>query len=204
MKQTVLAFSVLFAAGAAQAQTQPCDWKELARSEDRGRVAMKFDDAYRRIGSLRGEGLDQASKDAALELLRRAEAPAAPGSITGRWKIRSLQFTDHPGTYDFGYAYPFFQARIDKADSQRGCGLTFAKTSGSQRRSGNLYPMGHDPQTLAFLGAKTVNDEGPGQYDPRTANPANTAGRLVRLDEDELLMMLDYDGRGFELYHFKR
>lgn len=199
MKQIVLAFSLLLATGGAQSQA--CDWEALARSEDRGRVAMKFDDAHRRLGSLRGDGLDQASKDAALELLKRAEAPAALGSITGRWKIRSLQFADHPGTYDFGYAYPFFQARID---DPAGCGLRFAKTSGSQRRSGNLYPIGHQPRTLAFLGTKTVNDEGPGKYDLRTANPANTAGRLVRLDADELLMMLDYDGRGFELYHFKR
>ena len=94
------------------------------------------------------------------------------------------------------------------------CGFSFAKTTGSQRRTGRLLPM-RDRRTLAFLGTGTVNDDPTGRYGPRMrprgevmggdpAVPVNSAGTLVRIGRNELLMLLDLDERGFELYHLKR
>ena len=68
---------------------------------------------------------------------------------------------------------------------------------------------------LAFLGTGTVNDNHTGAYGPDNPPrgtamgsmgdaPVNSAGRLLRIGEGELLMILDFDERGFELYHLKR
>lgn len=201
MKHRLLATALLLAGAGTAHAADRCKWEAQARSEDKGRIAMQFSDARQRLATLRGSALDRRSAEAARSLLRRADKPLALGSISGRWPVRSLQFTDFPGDGDFGYAYPFFKATISDPP---GCGLRFAKTSGSQRRAGGLYAMPNDLRALAFLGAKTVNNDPVLAYDPDSDNDANSVGRLVRIGRNELLMLLDYDGRGFELYHLRR
>ncbi|MGY0650687.1 DUF4893 domain-containing protein [Luteimonas sp. A537] len=155
------------------------------------------DDALARARSA-ASGADEASREARA-LLARAQDPLPPGDIDGNWRVRSIQIGDGRG-----YGYPFFDARISSA----GTGHRFAKTSGSQRRSGRLYPM--DGPGLAFLGARTVNEEAPRTY-TRIARPDaslpgehDSAGLLLRIGPRELLMVLDADGNGFELYHLER
>lgn|GEM_PF-537363 len=172
---------------------EPCDWARIALPDHRAMIDV---DARTLL-----EGIGDRSGDTA-QLVALLERPAQPpGDIRGRWRVRSLQY-DGRNTY----VYPFFDARIDGDD----CGARFAKTSGSQRRSGVLYPVEGDPDRLAFLGAATVNDDPPRDYDParpqdtQFPGEANSAGWLVRIGPDELLMVLDAAPGSLEAYHLRR
>lgn len=203
------------AAGESTAKAaDPCDWESLVLPGDRAAVQATFADAARRIPSAgampgyHGDDLREASLGGivlAHQLLQRAQQPLPLGEVTGAWQVRSIQAS---GTSVFDY--PFFRARIERD----GCRFGFAKTTGSQRRSGQLLPMS-DARALAFLGTGTVNDDPPGTYGAAmrplgeavggdASVPVNSAGKLVRIGQRELLMLLDMDERGFELYHLKR
>jgi dihydroorotate dehydrogenase len=87
------------------------------------------------------------------------------------------------------------------------CGYRLRKTSGSQRRSGTLSALAKDSRAFAFLGASTVNDAPPGHYAPGNVadgSEGNSVGRLVALGPDELLLILDGNAKGFELYQLIR
>lgn len=170
-----------------------CDWTRLALPVHE---AMVHADALALARSVPVDDSDSAQLAA---LLRRPPQP--PGDLRGDWRVRSLQFSD--GRV---YGYPWFRARIGSDD----CAGSFAKLNGSQRRSGRLYPIQGDPRRLAFLGAATVNDEPPVDYDPTRPADAqwpghgNSAGWLTRLGRDELLMVLDAGDGRFEVYHLRR
>lgn len=170
-----------------------CDWSRRALPEHRDQVNATPGSLLRQLDAASDGGEQVAA------LLRRPAQP--PGDIVGAWRVRSLQVASG-GVY----AYPFFDARID-ADA---CGYRFAKTSGSQRRNGVLHPVDGTPQRLAFLGAATINDAPPRDYDPaRPASDqhpgdANSAGWLTRIGPDELLMVLDAGPETFEVYHLRR
>ena len=179
-----------------------CDWTRLAAPRHIDQVRTALQPLVGFTEALQGDGVDAPSRQDTLELLRRAQRPLPLGEITGQWQVRSLQMQGRdslPG-FDFAHAYPYFQATIQRNGD---CGYRFAKTTGSQRRSGVLYPMGAQPHELAFLGATTVNDEAPRAYDPQQAEHAS-AGRLVRIGPSELLMILDADTERYELYQLRR
>ncbi|WP_337246128.1 DUF4893 domain-containing protein [Luteimonas sp. gir] len=180
-------------ARADEHDTAPDDWRAQAWPADRETILAEptFDLA-----------LDD--HDPVLADARRALALAASGrplgTITGAWQVRSLQFDGRGGAY----AYPWFDATIARHDGV----LTFAKTSGSQRRQGRLLPI--DRNTLAFLGSQSVNDDPSPGYSRHWPTPpaarveGDSVGRLVRTGESELLMVLDVDGPRFELYQLRR
>jgi hypothetical protein len=170
-----------------------CDWTRAALPVHRAQVETS---AAALLGDFEPDGADGERLAALLQ--RPAQAL---GDIRGAWRVRSLQVAAHDV-----YAYPFFQARIDG----HACGHRFAKTTGSQRRSGVLYPVDGHPDRLAFLGAATLNDAPPRDYDPARPDSdqhpgdGNSAGWLVRIGPDELLMVLDAVPGGFEVYHLRR
>jgi hypothetical protein len=191
-----------------------CDWRTLVLPGDRSAVEVDADQAIARIPSSAaapdylGDDLKESSLKGivlAHALLRRARAPLPVGDVSGAWQVRSIQASG-----DSVYDYPFFRSTIARS----GCGFDFSKATGSQRRTGRLLPM-DDAQALAFLGTGTVNDNRTGAYGPGNPPrgtamgsmgdaPVNSAGRLLRIGQNELLMILDMDERGFELYHLKR
>lgn len=195
--------------------TGACDWRTQVLPTDRAAAQADAQAALARIPSAAGmpdylgDDLHEASLRGivlAHALLQRARTPQPLGDVSGAWKVRSVQASG-----DSVYDYPFFSARIDRA----ACGFDFSKTTGSQRRSGRLYPDAGDARALAFLGTSTVNDNRTGDYGPGNPPtgtavgsegdaPVNSAGRLLRIGADELLMILDLDDSGFELYHLKR
>lgn len=199
---------------APPASADACDWRTLVLPADRAAVEVDADQTIARIPSSAtapdylGEDLKESSLKGivlAHALLRRARTPLPVGDVSGAWQIRSIQAGG-----DTVYDYPFFRASI----ARTGCGFDFRKTTGSQRRTGRLLPMGA-AQALAFLGTGTVNDNRTGAYGPGNPPrgtalgsmgdaPVNSAGKLLRIGADELLMILDTDERGFELYHLKR
>lgn len=197
-----------------QASVDACSWETIVQSGDRAAVEVDVEAAIARIPSSAtapdylGEDLKESSLKGivlAHALLRRARTPLPLGDVAGAWQLRSVQASG-----DSVYDYPFFRATIARS----GCGFDFRKMTGSQRRSGRLLPM-NAGNALAFLGTGTVNDNHTGAYGPDNPPrgtamgsmgdaPVNSAGRLLRIGEGELLMILDFDERGFELYHLKR
>lgn len=185
-----------FAAGVALAGAGT-GWRERAWPAHMDRIERAVDEAGAVDASMAAYPADFR---AARALLDRARRPLAPGAVEGRWKVRSLQ-VNRMGTF----AYPWFDARIDR---DRG-GLVFAKTGGSQRRSGILLPHG-DGRSLVFLGGSTVNDEPRVAYsrvrDGAAQASSDSVGRLVRIGPRELLLVLDVDAAAgrYELYHLRR
>lgn len=192
----LLAAAPVSAFAYANVQTHQCNWQSEARQEHRTTVRIPLADVSAFLDEVQGDGVDKASIATARGLLRRARSPLPLGAIEGRWKVRSIQVDR-----GFAYAYPFFNARISRLSD---CDYRFAKISGSQRRAGTLYPLDDDKRQLAFLGASTVNNDPVRAYDVDSASEYNSAGRLLRIGRNELLMVLDAGDDGFELYHLKR
>ncbi|MEN4904804.1 DUF4893 domain-containing protein [Luteimonas sp. TWI1437] len=171
----------------------PDDWRSQAWPADRDAILADpmFDQAL--------DDHDPVLADAR-QALALAGSGRPLGTITGAWKVRSLQFDGRGGAY----GYPWFDATIARRDGM----LTFAKTTGSQRRQGRLLPI--DRSTLAFLGSQSVNDDPSPGYSRQWPTPpaarveGDSVGRLVRTGDDELLMVLDVDGPRFELYQLRR
>ena len=193
---TVAANPVTEAAPPAQADAHddtPDDWRAQVWPADHDAILAEptFDLAL--------DDHDPVLADAR-QALALAGSGRPLGTITGAWQVRSLQFDGRGGAY----AYPWFDATI----ARQGGVLTFAKTSGSQRRQGRLLPI--DRSTLAFLGSQSVNDEPSPGYSRQWPSPpaarveGDSVGRLVRTGESELLMVLDVDGPRFELYQLRR
>lgn len=188
----------------ARVASRACDWEAAATPEHRDSVRTALQPMVLLVDGMSGaSGADAASRQAALDLLRRAERPLPLGSIVGNWKVRSIQVhgADARPGFDFAYAYPYFKAAIQRTG---GCGYRFAKTTGSQRRTGILYPMAESRNELAFLGAATVNDDPAREYDPRGDAEHASVGRLLRTGKNELLLILDAEPTRFELYQLRR
>lgn len=177
---------------------QPCDWNSAAGDADRAAVTVSASSLQQAIAPHYDDADQEDGAALARTLLQRAQSPQLPGKLEGRWKVRSVQVDPR-----FAYAYPYFKAEI----ARDACGYRFSKTSGSQRRSGTLYPLARDSREFAFLGASTVNDEPQGRYAPGNVSDGthgNSVGRLVALGPDELLLILDGSAKGFELYQLIR
>ncbi|MCI4568652.1 DUF4893 domain-containing protein [Lysobacter sp. CFH 32150] len=198
MLRAFLITALLLAADATAAER--CNWKAIALPRHQAMVEAEVTPLLTRIPTQSDDPEYISGAGLARTLLAQARKPQPLGRIEGDWRVCSIQV--HA---DFAYAYPTFKARIDKA----ACGYRFAKISGSQRRSGFLWPIAGDVRQLAFLGANTVNDDPPLDYDPRRPSidgfeHTNSAGRLLRTGPNELLLILDADGSRFELYQLTR
>ncbi len=175
-----------------------CDWNSTASAADRAAVTVSAHSLQQAIAPHYDDADQEDGAALARTLLQRAQSPQALGKLEGRWKVRSVQVDR-----GFAYAYPYFKAEITRAP----CGYRLSKTSGSQRRSGTLFPLAADSRELAFLGASTVNDEPADAYAPGNASDGthgNSVGRLVALGPNELLLILDGSADGFELYQLIR
>ncbi len=120
-------------------------------------------------------------------------------AILGQWRCASTQI-DPNGVF----AYPPFKCEI--AFTEDGT-LTFRKTSGSQRRNGQLWPADGG---LVLLGGSSVNDDPYRSYsatyeyaDGEDAE-VDTVGLLQTLRDGRMRMILDADEERVELYTLTR
>jgi Domain of unknown function (DUF4893) len=147
-------------------------------------LAVTFNSARLAAGP-RGAGKRDDTKDlsTAIELLKPQDRPFKEKDLLGKWRCRSIQASD------LGViVYPFFNCRFIRKDGK----LFFEKTTGSQRRSGYLYPSAGDH--MVFLGSLTMNDDvNSGEY-------TDTVGVLVRKAGDRFLLIIDATKEGYELY----
>lgn len=119
-----------------------------------------------------------------LRLLKSTRLDIIPSDIFNYKRVRSIQ-VNKLGIFSYNY----FNCRFKTKNNL----LFFEKTSGSQRKSGYVYK--NDPKSCIFLGGWTVND------DPQTiyGSENSIAGSLYRVGTNKLLMVF-FDGNGFELY----
>lgn len=209
LSTSILCFVML--AGSAVASVHEClNWKAIALPLDRPSVHVDINALADLLPAhpvnADPEYLDDEIRtlDEAHDLLNRARHPLPLGDIRGAWRVASYQM-GRTG----GYSYPYFAGHIDRA----ACGYRFIKTRGSQRRSGVLLPMQESERALAFLGVATVNGNTSQPYGPTNRSlghpvgpdgPTNSAGRLLRIAPNTLLMIMDADNDGFELYRLER
>jgi Domain of unknown function (DUF4893) len=128
------------------------DWRSVATRADAKRL-HDWRDAFVR-------GLDEAraaakSADVARDgtLLRPDVALPDPAIPAGRYRCRTVKL-GRQGEVGLGYiAYPGFSCTVTTAGTLQ----RFAKTTGSQRPVGTLYPGGD--RRLVFLGTILLGDE---------------------------------------------
>jgi hypothetical protein len=159
-------------------------WQDAASPHDVKRLSQ--------IDESRSKGLSelssgQVSGDASA-MHDVASAPGqsiSAGELTGSWRCRTMKLG---GLVSVSYAW--FNCRI----SERGKGLYFEKTSGSQRISGYLYP--NDGGTFVLLGAWTVKGE------PKRVYSGNSPGYGAEATPDDAIGLLSGLGSGHAKIEF--
>jgi hypothetical protein len=121
-------------------------------------------------------------------------------TILGTWRCASTQIEPR-GIY----AYPPFRCDIELTDDGT---LAFRKTTGSQRRNGQLWP--DELGRWILLGGKSVNDDPYRDYSATLSDAdgedleADTVGLLETLKDGRLRIILDADVDNVELYTLSR
>jgi hypothetical protein len=175
-------------------------WSTLLHEDHRERVDTAASTVDALMAELPADADPQARADIVALRARTPTRIAADENLGGAWRVRSLQIQS-----DAIYAYPWFKARIETDEF----GWRFAKTSGSQRRSGRLWRDAEDPSRLIFLGASTVNDDPELAYSDARSDTgpqhSDSVGVLHRLGPAHLVMILDaHPGESAEIYELRR
>jgi len=161
-------------------------WQDVASQFDQQRLA--------RLGEAKEKALAEAhagagSGDASAIASALAPASHAPsaGELAGAWRCRTIKL----GGITPYVVYAWFNCRI----GQRGGGLYFEKTSGSQHTNGFLYP---GEGGLIYLGASSVTGEPPHAYSGSgasagaAATPDDQIGILTAIDARHLRLEMPF------------
>jgi hypothetical protein len=181
MKALSLVLALTFAGPAA---TASADWRRDARPEDVRRyedLDRAWTEALRQAREA-GYGA-QVSKLGALT--DRRVALSRPQPTPGAYRCRTVKLGTPSGQGLPFVAYGWFRCRVELTP---GGDLILAKTTGSQRPYGNLYPQG--PRRLAYLGAVAWGQEGLVRYGE---NPErDQVGAFERIGRDRYRLVLPY------------
>lgn len=196
-----VALALLFCLASAAADGADEDgWRMVMHDVHEPMIDRAAERAGAALDSLPDDAYGRADLEAAQALLAAPAKAAEYERLLGDWRCRSLQ-VDPNGLF----AYPAFRCRIELTEDGT---LAFTKTSGSQRRHGQLYP--HHDGGWVFLGGRSVNDEPyrfysaiGGQSDAESLAD-DSVGRVEMLADGRVRMVLDADGERAELYELKR
>ncbi|HJW42077.1 MAG TPA: DUF4893 domain-containing protein [Rhizomicrobium sp.] len=167
----VAALALALSASAAAA-----GWQDVASQFDQQRLARLAEAKQKALAEAHaGAGSGDASAiDSALG--PASHAPSG-GELTGAWRCRTIKL----GGITPYVVYSWFNCRI----SNRGGGLFFEKTSGSQHTNGFLYP---GDGGMIYLGASSVTGEPPHAY---SGNGASAGASATPDDQIGILTMID-------------
>ena len=182
MRTTLLTLCLLSAAAPALAAS--ADWRRDATAEDNDRID-RLQGAWH--SALRAARRSNGPEVAALGALADPKAGLqGPEPAPGDYRCRAIKLGDRAGLGLPYVAYPWFRCRIELSP---GGDLSLRKLTGSQRTSGNLYPMNR--KRLAYLGAEAWGDgEGPLAYNQ---NPErNQAGVFERIGPQRWRLVLPW------------
>lgn len=152
------------------------------------------------LAQLPADAYGRADLPPAEALLQAAVRSADHEALLGRWRCRSIQI-DQNGIF----AYPPFRCEIELTEDGV---LMFTKSSGSQRRHGQIYPRSGD--SWVFLGGQSVNDEPYRAYSGTLADAdgedleLDSVGLLETLKDGRVRMILDASDERVEFYELSR
>ncbi len=179
-------FSIALVAIALTATAASAGWQDVATSFDQQRLARLGEAKQKALAEAHAGGGagDAAAIDGALG--PESHAPSA-GEVVGGWRCRTIKL----GGITPYVVYSWFNCRI----SERGGGLFFEKTSGSQRTNGFLYP---GEGGLVYLGASSVVGEPPHAYSGNgasagaAATPDDQIGILTAIGGNHLRLEMPF------------
>src|SRR5262245_13197941 len=171
------------------------EWRRLIKPEHVKSIespeatAVAFNTAKLAAAPREAGRLDEEAKwlSTAIETLKPQNRPLKEKDLLGKWRCRNIQASDL-----IVIVYPFFDCRITRKNGK----LFFEKTTGSQRRSGYLYPSADNQ--MVFLGTKTMND------DANSGEYTDTVGVLVKKSNGHFLLVLDATPEGYEIYEIRK
>ncbi|WP_374470409.1 DUF4893 domain-containing protein [Phenylobacterium sp.] len=149
-----IALALVLTAAALPAFAASADWRRDARPADARRLA-RLDEAWSQ--ALREARAGSPRQLRALGPLAdpAAALPSRPQPTPGPYRCRTVKL----GGISGATAYGWFRCRVELTP---GGDLILAKTTGSQRPTGHLYPDGE--RRLVYLGAVAWGNEGPARY----------------------------------------
>jgi len=121
-------------------------------------------------------------------------------ALVGDWRCRSTQID--PGGV---FAYPAFRCTVELTEDGI---LMFTKTTGSQRRHGQIYPF--TSSSWVFLGGRSVNDDPYRVYSGTQADfdgeslQDDSVGLLETLKDGRIRIVFDATDEGVEFYELSR
>lgn len=194
--------SALPACAGTAGKAEPRRWQDMIHEAHRASVRDPMHYVDRVNANLPKDAYGLGDLKQVRELVSGEALPLKRSELAGSWRCRSLQ-VQNLGVF----VYPYFKCRITDGPD----GLRFEKISGSQRRSGLLFPDGD--RRFVFLGGQTVNDDPTHPYsalmegfdgeDPE-ATEMDTVGVLQKKAKGRFVMIFDATTEGYELYELVR
>ncbi len=153
---------------------------------DYGALSLDREKAWETLSTVSSGSYGYAEKTDVERLLNAKTYPVTPEEMISFRRVRSIQIDARDGIF----SYPYFKCRFRKIDKK----VFFEKTTGSQRKSGNLYQNG--PHSLIVLGGWSVND------DPQTAygSENSIAGTVYKIGEGKAIMIFPTENNRVEIY----
>ena len=155
------------------------DWRDAANAFDRDRL----DNAPVTLGEALAEARAGGAPEdvATIENLLVPIVPIGGEALLGDWKCRTIKL----GGAGKLTVYSWFKCRISLGEN----GLEFLKMTGSQRTSGDFWPIYPEsgegfPIRYVYLGASHYSDEEPKPY----GGPGNTLGRDSNNRDDAAIL----------------
>ncbi len=161
-------------------------WQDVASPFDQQRLANLGEAKQKALAEAHG-GAGSGDASAIDSALGPASHAPSPGEITGSWRCRTIKL----GGITPYVVYSWFNCRI----SNRGGGLFFEKTSGSQHTAGFLYPA---EGGFVYLGASSVIGEPPHAYSGSgasagaAATPDDQIGLLSAISANHARLEMPY------------
>lgn len=195
MRVLLLLCACSFAAAAADN-----GWRSLMRDEHEAAIDAAHERAAAVLDQLPADAYGRADLPKVRALLDAPTQALTADRLPGAWRCRSTQ-VDRNGVF----GYPNFRCVIELTEDGT---LMFTKTSGSQRRHGQIYPR--DDHSWVFLGGQSVNDDPYRDYSATLASASDddrasdSIGLIETLKDGRIRILFDADDESVEFYELSR
>lgn len=176
-------------------------WREVMLDDHEPSIDAAHAHAHRALEHLAPDAYGREDAAGALALLDAPVRVTDHEALVGNWRCRSTQIDSSNGVF----AYPAFRCVVELTEDGI---LVFTKTSGSQRRHGQIYPFGEG--RWVFLGGRSVNDEPYRSYSGISAKEdgadtsLDSVGLVETLKDGRVRMILDAQADQVEFYELSR
>lgn len=176
-------------------------WREVMQDAHEASIDAAHERAHRALEHLAPDAYGRSDAPGALALLDAPLRVTDYAALLGNWRCRSTQVDSSNGVF----AYPAFRCVVELTEDGT---LVFTKTSGSQRRHGQIYPSGEG--RWVFLGGQSVNDEPYRSYSGLSGDAdgedqaLDSVGLVETLKDGRVRMIFDAQAESVEFYELSR